>query len=86
MLTIRAIVRDILPGGRVGMRDAKSYCAVLVDDNNRKPLARMHFDKKSWQLSLFDNEVEERVPLEGLDTIYQYADRLRATAEKYRNA
>ncbi|TKW68681.1 MAG: restriction endonuclease [Paracoccus denitrificans] len=86
MLTIRAIVRDILPGARVGLRDAKSYCAVLVDNNNRKPLARLHFDKKNWQLSLFDTDAEERVPVEGLDAIYQYADRLRATAERYKEA
>lgn len=83
MLTIRAIVRDIVKAERVGLRDAKSYCAVLVDDNNRKPLARMHFNRKQWYLGLFDTDREERVPVSGLDGLYDHADRLRAAAQKY---
>lgn len=86
MMTVRAIVRDILPGARVGLRDAKSYCAVLVDDNNRKPLARLHFNRKQWYLGLFDGDSETREPISGLDDIYVHADRLRAAAEKYREA
>ena len=29
------------------MRDAQSYCAVLLDDNNRKPLCRLMFNKSN---------------------------------------
>ncbi|PQO24307.1 restriction endonuclease [Rhodobacteraceae bacterium WD3A24] len=83
MLTIRAIVRDVIDGDRVDLRDAKSYCAVLVDDNNRKPLARMHFNTKNWQISLFDGSKEERVKINSLNEIYDYSDRLRATAKEY---
>lgn len=83
MLTIRAIVRDVIETSRVDLRDAKSYCAVLVDSNNRKPLARMHFNRKQWHLGLFDGEAEERVPIEGLDDLYRFSDRLRETAKKY---
>ncbi len=84
MLTIRAVVRDVLDAERINLRDAKSYCAVLVDDNNRKPLARMHFNRKQWYLGLFDGETEDRVPIEGLNQIYDLADRLRVTAEQYK--
>ena len=83
MLTIRAIVRDIIDAGRVGLRDSKSYCAVLVDDNNRKPLARMHFNRKQLYIGLFDGEKEDRVPIDGLSQIYEFSERLRATAKKY---
>jgi len=84
MLTIRAIVRDVIDANRVGLRDAKSYCAVLVDDNNRKPLARMHFNRKQWYLGLFDEEHEARVPIENLNDIFNLSDRLRKTAERYK--
>tara|TARA_R110002072_G_scaffold201261_1_gene359023 strand:+ start:301 stop:1041 length:741 start_codon:yes stop_codon:yes gene_type:complete len=83
MLTIRAIVRDVLSASRVGLRDAKSYCAIIVDDNNRKPLARLHFNRKQWYLGLFDRDSEERVPIDGLDAIYDFSERLRVTAQKY---
>ena len=74
MLTIRSIVRDIVDAHRVDLRDAKSYCAVLVDDNNRKPLARMHFNRKQWYLGLFDGEKEERVAVSDLKDIYSFSD------------
>ncbi|MGJ8604207.1 MAG: type I restriction endonuclease [Marivita sp.] len=83
MLTVRAIVRDILKVNRVGLRDSKTYCAILVDDNNRKPLARLHFNRKQKYLGLFDQEKEDRVSLSSIDEIYDFADRLRETAKKY---
>lgn len=41
---IRAIASRIVDPSRIVMRDAKSYCAVLLDDNNRKTIARLHFN------------------------------------------
>lgn len=85
---VRAIVRPEIKSDRVVMRDAKSYCAVLIDDNNRKPLARFHFNSKSVRyLSVFDKDKsEDKVRIDSLDDIYQYADRLRATAAAYHGA
>lgn len=83
MHIIRAIVRDVIGPSRVVMRDSKSYCAVLIDNNNRNPLARMHFNRKQLYLGLFDGESEDRVPIENLDAIYEHAERLRTTAARY---
>ncbi|MAQ37245.1 MULTISPECIES: type I restriction enzyme HsdR N-terminal domain-containing protein [Thioclava] len=83
MMTIRAIVREVIDAKRVDLRDAKSYCAVLVDDNNRKPLARLHFNRKQWYLGLFDGESEERLPINELTDIYQFSERLKETAKAY---
>lgn len=82
MLTVRSIVRDIVKADRVDLRDAKSYCAILIDDNNRKQLVRLHFNRKQWYLGLFDQEKEERVPISGLDDIFTHADRIRETATR----
>lgn len=82
-MIVKAIVRDILKPSRVAIRDAKSYCAVLVDNNNRKPLARLHFNRSVKYISLFDREKDERVQIETLDNIYDHSDRLRATAARY---
>lgn len=81
---IKAIVRSVVKADRIGMRDAKSYCAVLLDDNNRRPIARLHLNSKSVKyLSLFDGKEEQKVKIEGVDEIYAFADRLRATAASY---
>lgn len=82
-LMIRAIVRDTISASRVIIRDQKSYCGVLIDDNNRRPLARLHLNRAAKYISLFDSGSEEKIAITSLDDIYFYADRLRATAAKY---
>lgn len=43
---VKAIAYGDVKPQRVTHRDAKSYFAVLLDDNNRKPIARLHFNGK----------------------------------------
>lgn len=43
---IRSILRPSVRADRIVMRD-KSYCAILLDNNNRKPIARLHFNRPS---------------------------------------
>lgn len=58
---IRAIAAKLVDPRRVVVRDAKSYCAVLLDDNNRKTIARMHFNSPtSRYLGLFTGKEETR--------------------------
>lgn len=82
-MIVKAIVRDTISSTRVVMRDQKSYCGVLIDNNNRKPLARLHFNRSIKYIGLFDGEAEERLIIDSLDQIYEHSDRLRATAKKY---
>jgi hypothetical protein len=49
---VRAIGAKVLPIERIVMRDAKSYCAIIVDDNNRKPVCRLYFGSKSTRCSV----------------------------------
>jgi hypothetical protein len=82
-MIVKAIVRDTISPKRVIMRDQKSYCGILIDNNNRKPLARLWFNRSVKYIGLFDGENEERLIVDSLDQIYEYSDRLRATAKKY---
>jgi len=82
-MIVKAIVRDTIAPKRVVMRDQKSYCGILIDNNNRKPLARLHFNRSVKYIGLFDGEAEERLIVDSLDQIYDHSDRLRATAKKY---
>ena len=82
-MIVKAIAREVIRPARIVMRDARSYCAILVDNNNRKPLVRLHFNRPVKYVSLFDGEKEQRVQIDTLDQIYDHTDRIRATAARY---
>ncbi|CDO37261.1 type I restriction endonuclease [Novosphingobium sp. KN65.2] len=74
---IRAICSKSVNPERIVMRDAKSYCAVLLDDNNRRTIARLHFNSPTARyLGLFSGKDEERYSVAGPIDIYQHADAL----------
>ncbi len=76
---VKAIACSEVKPQRVVHRDSKSYFAILLDDNNRKPIARLHFNSKSKKyLGLFDADKNEtKHPIESLDGIYQFAMQIR---------
>lgn len=82
---VKAIACGETKPQRITHRDAKSYFAVLLDDNNRKPIARLHFNGRQKYLGLLDEQkVETRHPIDELDEIYQYADAIREAVIRYR--
>lgn len=81
---VKAILAPVVNPARVVMRDTKSYCGVLLDDNNRKPLCRLRFNHTQKYLGLFDAQKnEDKLPINIPSEIYQYADRLRDTIGYY---
>ncbi|GAB2754689.1 type I restriction endonuclease [Amycolatopsis magusensis] len=81
---VRAIVCSEVPAARVVARDTKTYFGVLLDDNNRKPIARLWFNRSKWYLGVFDeNKVETRLPITAVEDIYAHADQLRDTVSRY---
>lgn len=81
---VRAIVVSEVSVERVSPRDTKSYFGVLLDDNNRKPICRLHFNRQQKYLGLFDAEKnEERIPIEKIADIYGHAERIRETVRQY---
>lgn len=81
---VRAILSDIIAPTRVNMRDVKSYCGILLDDSNRKPICRLYFNSETKRyIGLFNNEKEEKQPIESIPDIYKYSSQLRDTAKKY---
>jgi predicted type IV restriction endonuclease len=77
---VRAILRQNVDVKRVIMRDVLSYCGILLDDNNRKPICRLYFNTSQKYVGLFDNNKKEvKEPIDTLEDIYQFSDRLKAT-------
>ncbi|ALM53146.1 type I restriction endonuclease [Halomonas huangheensis] len=83
---VRSILAENIDVSRIAMRDAKSYCAVLLDDNNRKPICRFHFNSKSIKrIGFFTNKNEERVDILSVNDIFQFRDQLKKTADEYQD-
>ncbi len=81
---IKAIVRTIIDSKRIAHRDTQSYFGILLDDNNRKPIARLHFNRTQKYLGVFDKDKNEtRHPISSLDEIYEFSDSLKETITFY---
>ena len=68
---IRAIASEIVAPDKVCIRDAKSYCAILFDDNNRKPICRLFFNNEANKaIVLFDGTQEEKGFIHSVEEIF----------------
>lgn len=76
---VQAIAARLVNPQRVHLRDAKSYAAILLDDNNRKTLARLHFNALTVKyVSTFSGKDETRHQIADLADIYRLADLIDA--------
>ena len=74
---VKSIIRPVVESSRIGHRDTQSYFGVLLDDNNRKPVCRLHFNRGQKYLGILDQDKKEtRHPIASLDAIYGFADAL----------
>lgn len=79
-----AILRRKLPVARIVHRDTQSYFGILLDDNNRKPLCRLHLNSGKKYISLFNNnKTEAKIAISSIDDIYQYEKELLETVALY---
>ena len=78
----QAIAAEVADPQRIFIRDAKSYCAVLFDDNNRKPIIRLHFNAKQKYVEIMD-ESASREPIESVVEIYKYRARIQELVKTY---
>lgn len=69
---VKSIVRTVVEPERVGHRDTQSYFGILLDDNNRKPVCRLHFNRTQKYVGILDADKKEtRHAITKLDDIYQ---------------
>lgn len=81
---IRAILHEVIDVGRVTHRDTKSYFGILLDDNNRKPICRLHFNTSQKYIGIIDKDkTETRIPIQSLNEIYGLAGRIKETLGYY---
>lgn len=84
-MIVKAIGAKLVGVDRVAIRDAKSYCAILMDDNNRKPICRLYFNSaNSKSIGIFDADKNEtRHKLSELNEIYEHAQEIESVINSY---
>lgn len=81
---VRAIACAVVSPKRIHHRDTKSYFGILLDDNNRRPLVRLHFNTVQKYVGIFDeNREETKHMIESVDEIYNFADAIRLRTKLY---
>lgn len=79
-----AILRRKLAVNRIVYRDTQSYFGILLDDNNRKPLCRLHLNGGKKYIGLFnENKTENRQSIQTVDDIYNFEQQLLETVGLY---
>lgn len=82
---VKSIVCEVIASERVTYRDSQSYFAVFADDNNRKPICRLHFNNPNNKRIGFvdENRNEQMECIDKLDDIYNFKKQLIEAAKRY---
>ena len=82
---VKSIVCEVIPSERITYRDSQSYFAIFADNNNRRPICRLHFNNLNNKRIGFvdENRSEQMEPIERLDDIYNFKKQLIEAAKRY---
>jgi predicted type IV restriction endonuclease len=74
----------VIDARRISLRDAQSYCAIMLDNNNRKIICRLRFTATKLQIGIMNEQKQEEMfKIDSLDDIYQYSSNLKAAVANY---
>lgn len=77
---VKAILAGEVEPKRITARDVRSYFGVLLDDNNRKPICRLRFNRSQKYLGVFDEKKSEtKIPIVSVDELFVHAEKIRAS-------
>ncbi len=83
-LIVKSILRQKTDIKRITYRDAQSYFAILLDDNNRKTICRLYLNgNKKYLVVLDQNKKEVKNEIKSLDDIYTFSDQLIEIVDNY---
>jgi hypothetical protein len=82
---VKSILRPHIACDRITYRDAQSYFAIFIDDNNRKQVCRLYLNSQTNKYIAFVGEDKKEVKhkISTLDEIYNHSDELISTIQKY---
>jgi hypothetical protein len=83
-MIIKTILRQKISVTRITHRDAQSYFAILLDDNNRKTICRLYLNGgRKFFVTLDDQKKEVKNEINSLDDIFQHTETLLKIVDQY---
>lgn len=83
-MIVKSILRQKIDVKRISYRDAQTYFAIVLDDNNRKTLCRLYLNgNKKYFVTLDENKKEVKAEIKSLDDIFAFSDQLFKIAVGY---
>lgn len=81
---VKAILRTAVDSDRINYRDTERYFGILLDDNNRKWICRVHLMSSVKYITVPDeNKNPIRYDIDSIDDIYKYSNELKEACERY---
>jgi len=82
-MIVKTILRQKIEAKRISYRDAQSYFAILLDDNNRKTICRLYLNgNKKYFVLLDESKKEIKSEIKSLDSIFDFKDLLFQTVDR----
>ena len=83
-MIVKTILRQKIASSRIAFRDAQSYFAILLDDNNRKTICRLYLNGGKKYFAFIDEQKKEvKNEIMTLDDIFNFADLLHKIVAAY---
>lgn len=83
-MIVKSILRQKISIKRISYRDAQSYFAILLDNNNRKTICRLYLSgHKKYFVTLDENKKEVKNEINSLDDIFNHSETLFRIVENY---
>ena len=83
-LIVKTILRQKISSSRIAFRDAQSYFAILLDDNNRKTICRLYLNGGKKYFAFIDDQKKEiKNEIKTLDDIFNFAESLHKIVATY---
>ncbi len=86
---IKSILNETIDINRVTYRDNSSYFNILLDDNIRKTVCRLYFNRSQKYIAFLDENKEQKIPIDCVNSIFRFEKQLKervneilATAKK----
>jgi predicted type IV restriction endonuclease len=82
-LIVKTILRQKINASRITYRDAQSYFAILLDDNNRKTICRLYLNgTKKYFVVLDEQKKEIKTEIATIDDIFNQSENLLSIVDK----
>lgn len=78
---IKAVLNGVIDISRVTYRDNSSYFNVLLDDNIRKTVCRLYFNRAQKYIAFLEGTKEIKTPIDTVNGIFQFTEQIKSKVD-----